>query len=335
MRVLITGATGGLGRNAVEWLLSEGHEAIATGRNADIGSKLNTSFIQADLALCPDSALAEMVAGCDAVWHCAALSSPWGSRKEFYECNVLATERLATAASKAGVERFIQISTPAVYFDYAHHRNLDENYLAESFANHYAETKYLAEKKIETFVKDYPSTCFQIIRPRGLFGPYDNVILPRMLAVLKENNSKLPLPGGGKAFLDLTYTGNVVHAMYLATVALGVTSGDVYNITNKEPARLADMLEKLLKNQMGMDYSVKALPYRLLYAVSALMEGISAVTKKEPRLTRYSIGVLYYDMTLDNGKAERLLGYKPKYSLDEGINLTAKWFKEAGYGGNL
>lgn len=60
-------------------------------------------------------------------------------------------------------------------------------------------------------------TTYVILRPRGLFGPHDRVIVPRLLQQLSRDRNVLRLPGGGQAQLDLTFVLNVVHAMMLAT----------------------------------------------------------------------------------------------------------------------
>ncbi|MFK5664232.1 NAD-dependent epimerase/dehydratase family protein, partial [Escherichia coli] len=77
---LVTGATGGLGRELVDQLLARGYRVRATGRDAAIGARLKTEFVPADLTTDP---LAPLVAGVDMVFHLAALSSPWGSRAAF------------------------------------------------------------------------------------------------------------------------------------------------------------------------------------------------------------------------------------------------------------
>ncbi len=335
MRILVTGATSGLGRNAVEHLLQAGFDVRATGRSPAIGAELEAagaSFVTLDLEQATAEEYAELVKGCDIVWHCAAKSSPWGSEREFFLANVQATERLAEAAGAAGVKRFIHISTPSIYFDFKAHRDIEETFCAETFANHYAKTKYQAEQCIAQSVLRYPATTYLILRPRGLFGPHDRVIIPRVLAQLARDRGVLRLPGGGTAFLDLTFVLNVVHAMVLASQNEGLVSGSVYNITDQQPARLVDMLHKLLAEQLGLKYRVASLPYPLLYTLAAGLEMIAKITGKEPVLTRYSIGAVYFDMTLSQKRAREELGYTPRYTQEQGIEITGAWFKQQGVG---
>jgi len=333
MKVLVTGATSGLGRNAAQWLLEAGHQVRATGRDRHAGEalrQLGAEFSPLDLAEATAEQCRQLVNGCDWVWHCAAKSAPWGSKAEFYQANVAATEKLAEAAGRCGVRRFVHISTPAVYFDFRPHQDIDETYRARRFANHYAASKYAAEQQLRARVPRYPQTAYVILRPRGLFGPHDRVIVPRLLRQLDRDRGVLRLPGGGKALLDLTFVLNVVHAMDLASRQRQLPSGAAYNITNHQPQRLADMLDSLLRGQLGLRYRLQAVPYPLLHLLAGGLELAARFTGKEPLLTRYSVAAVHYDMTLSRARAVEELGYRPRYSMEEGIRLTGEWLNLQG-----
>lgn len=80
MKVLVTGATSGLGRNAVEYLRNKGISVRATGRNEAMGkllSKMGAEFIPADLTELVSSQAKVMLAGIDTLWHCSSFTSPW------------------------------------------------------------------------------------------------------------------------------------------------------------------------------------------------------------------------------------------------------------------
>jgi len=333
MKVLVTGATSGLGRNAAQYLLDCGHQVVATGRNRVMGQQLaraGANFMPLDLALASVDQCVRLMAGCDAVWHCAAKSSPWGDKIAFYQANVKATKTLAAAAGQAEIPRFIHISTPAIYFDFQHHYDLPETSLARSFSSHYASSKYAAEQEIAAAVARFNHTIFVLLRPRGLFGAHDNVIVPRLLQQLKRDDGVLRLPRGGEALLDLTFVQNVVYAMALATHHQTLRSGSVYNITNHQPQRLSSMLDALLRQQLGLNYQIKSVPWPLLSMVAFALEGIGKCTNKEPQFTRYSVGAVSFDMTLSAEKAINELGYRPKFSMEQGIMLTGKWLRMHG-----
>lgn len=332
MKTLVTGATSGLGRNAVAHLAAHRRAVRATGRNQRAGEALRAQgceFVAVDLATVSDEALDRLLDEVDAVWHCAALSSPWGRYRDFHGANVVATTRLAHAAALRGVRRFVHISTPSLYFDYRHRIGIPETFRPARPVNHYASTKARAEDAIRAIAARHPETTFVVLRPRGIFGPHDRVLLPRILRVLRERHGRLPLPRGGAARLDLTYTGNVVHAMQLSTDRDGIASGEAFNITNGEPAVLRDMLDALL-TPLGIRYRTVAAPYPVLDAVARAMEAWAAISGREPALTRYSIGALHYDMTLDIEKARQVLGYRPVVPLVEGIDATVRWVQAHG-----
>ncbi|WP_312949448.1 NAD(P)-dependent oxidoreductase [Superficieibacter sp.] len=332
MKILLTGATSGLGRNAAQFLLESGHEVIALGRNLTEGEclkRMGAMFVARDLTLATVDECQRLMTGCAAVWHCAAKSSPWGSPTAFDAANVAVTRTLAQAAGRAGIPRFVHISTPAVYFDFQHHYDLPESYLARRFSSHYARSKYAAEQVIAGAVAQFSATTFVILRPRGLFGPHDNVIVPRLLCQLQRDGGVLRLPRGGEALLDLTFVQNVVDAMMLATEA-ALRSGSLYNITNHQPQRLKEMLDALLRQQLGLRYTLRAVPWPVLSLAARGMELVGHCFQRESPVTRYSAGTVCFDMTLSAQKAIDELGYRPRFSMGEGIELTGKWMREHG-----
>lgn len=120
MKALVTGATGFLGGHLARRLVREGWDVTGIGRNPEQGRRLEAEgirFLNQDLR--DESGTAAACTGQDAVFHCAALSSPWGKYRDFYGCNVEAARILAEASLREGVRRFIHVSTPSVYFDYA------------------------------------------------------------------------------------------------------------------------------------------------------------------------------------------------------------------------
>ena len=329
MKILVTGATGGLGRNAVEFLQSKGIAVRATGRNRAIGETLRAQgieFIECDLSGNPQ-VVTKLVDGVDVVWHCAALSSPWGAYEAFLNANVVATERLAHAAGAQGVQRFVHVSTPSLYFDYSHRLNIPETFVPKRYVNAYAQTKALAEQKIQQATRAFPAMRTALIRPRGIFGKYDQALVPRIERVLNERHGRVPLPNGGKALVDLTHVDNVVHAMWLATTREGVPSGHAFNITNGEPTTVAAVLERLFCFELKRECTIAAVPYWVLDTAARALEVVASRNGNEPLLTRYSAGALAFDMTLDIGRAKAELGYSPVVSMTDGIARTAAWMR--------
>nr|WP_233158725.1 NAD(P)-dependent oxidoreductase [Chromobacterium sp. ASV5] len=335
MRVLVTGATGGLGRNAVADLRGKGCMVRATGRNTAIGRQLATQgaeFIPLELSTASDIELSKLMTGIDAVWHCAARSAPWGHEADFIAANVTATSKLLNAAGRSGVIRFIHISTPALYFDFRHRMEVPEVFRPFRYVNAYARTKAIAEECALEAAAAYSDMRVTILRPRAIFGEYDQVLMPRLARMLDQSGGRLPLPRGGAVTLDLTYVGNVVHAMWLATRQPSLASGDIFNITNHQPVILRDVLEKLFMEELGQPLRIVTLPYPLLSFASQLAQWVASITGKEPPLTPYSLGAIHFDMTLSNQRARDILGYQPRFSLEEGLVRTARWLQESAHG---
>src|SRR5580658_6507404 len=210
MRILVSGAAGFIGSHVARQLAAAQHTVIAAARQSPGPGQ--GAYRVADLAV---DCLDPLLEGCDAVVHCAAKAAPWGERALFWRDNVLATERLLDAARRAGtVRRFVQISTPSIYFRYRDQENIAEVFTPpKRWPTHYAETKWTAECR----VRDAPILGPIILRPRAVFGPGDRAIVPRVLAAVQRG--ALILPNGGKAWIDITSVDNVVSAVEQALIA--------------------------------------------------------------------------------------------------------------------
>ncbi|HEY7641604.1 MAG TPA: NAD-dependent epimerase/dehydratase family protein, partial [Steroidobacteraceae bacterium] len=131
------------------------------------------------------SVVAEAVAGCEAVIHCAAFVKQWGTREQFWTANVEGTRQLLQVARQAGVQRFIHIGTEAALFHGQHMRDIDERYPYPAHTPFlYPETKAAAEKLV--LAANAPSFATLSIRPRFVWGPGDQTILPVLEAMVRS-----------------------------------------------------------------------------------------------------------------------------------------------------
>ncbi|SFQ96417.1 MULTISPECIES: NAD-dependent epimerase/dehydratase family protein [unclassified Enterobacter] len=333
MKVLVTGATSGLGRNAVEFLRRKGISVRATGRNEAMGKllqKMGAEFVHADLTELVSSQAKVMLAGVDTLWHCSSFTSPWGTQEAFDLANVRATRRLGEWAVAWGVRNFIHISSPSIYFDYHHHRNINEDFRPVRFANEFARSKAAAEEVIHLLAQANPNTRFTVLRPQSLFGPHDKVFVPRLVQMMHHYRSIL-LPRGGDALVDMTCFENAVHAMWLASqeVCDSLPSGRAYNITNGEPGKLRHIVQKLI-DELDIHCRIRSVPWPMLDMIARSLERFGDKKAKEPALTHYGVAKLNFDFTLDTTRARDELGYQPVVTLDEGIRQTALWLKDHG-----
>ncbi|ADO49169.1 NAD-dependent epimerase/dehydratase family protein [[Enterobacter] lignolyticus] len=333
MKVLVTGATSGLGRNAVEYLRRKGISVRATGRNEAMGrllEKMGAEFVHADLTELVSSQAKVMLAGIDTLWHCSSFTSPWGTQEAFDLANVRATRRLGEWSVAWGVRNFIHISSPSLYFDYHHHRGITEDFRPRRFANEFARSKAAGEEVIHLLAQANPNTRFTILRPQSLFGPHDKVFIPRLAQMMHHYGSVL-LPRGGAAQVDMTYYENAVHAMWLASQPAcdSLASARAYNITNGEPCSLKSIVQKLI-DELDITCRIRSVPYPMLDMVARSMERFGNKSAKEPSFTHYGVSKLNFDFTLDITRAREELGYQPVVTLDEGIVRTAHWLKDHG-----
>ncbi|MDG0809167.1 NAD-dependent epimerase/dehydratase family protein [Cohnella rhizosphaerae] len=327
-RALITGATGSLGRATALRLAEAGWTVTGVGRNAEAGSRLEASgiaFRRIDIGTQPE-VMAEACAGHDYVIHCAALSSPWGRYRDFEAANVAGTAHVVAGCLRHGVRRLVHVSTPSVYFDYRDRLNVQETApLPRRPVNAYAATKLIAERIVlEAAGRGLDAV---ILRPRAIFGPEDGSLFPRLLRVNERRG--IPLIGGGRALLDLTYSDNVVDALEAACLAPDAAAGQIFNISNGEPVRLTDLLRRLFA-LLELPLRTREVPLRTALAAGSLMERayrLLPALGAEPPFTRYTVGLLAYSQTLDISAARRTLGYAPRVSVDEGLQRFAAWWR--------
>ena len=115
-KVLVTGATGFLGKYVVEELVEHGYQVRAFGRNSKVGRSLentSVSFFQGDLTNADD--VTEACKEMDLVVHAGALSTVWGPWEDFYQANVLGTKYVLEACRQVGMQRLVYVSSPSIY----------------------------------------------------------------------------------------------------------------------------------------------------------------------------------------------------------------------------
>ena len=323
-KVLVTGATGFLGKYVVKELVEYGYQVRAFGRNSKVGRSLensSVSYFQGDLTKADD--VLEACKGMDLVVHAGALSTVWGPWEDFYQANVLGTKYVLEACRQASIQRLVYVSSPSIYAAPKDQLGIKESDAPEeNNLNNYIRSKLASEK----LFKDYPDVSSIILRPRGLFGIGDTSILPRVIKLSQKIG--IPLIGDGRQLMDMTCVENVALAIRLA-LEVPEAKGEVYNITNGEPRAFRDLLEESLT---GLGYPIKyrKIPASLLSGIASGLEFLykSLNLKGEPPLTRYTYYLLRYSQTLDISKAERELEYRPKISISEGIEQYVQDYRK-------
>lgn len=321
-RALLTGATGGLGAALARLLLDQGYVLRATGRDEQAGLRLmamGAEFVTADLT--DPQAPHALCRGVDVVFHAAALSSPWGRREVFEAINLRATESLLAAARTAGCEAFIYVSTPSVYSEPRDRLGLTEaSPLARRFANDYVATKYAAERRV--LAADAPGFATVALRPRALVGPHDRQLLPRVLRIAQSG--RFPLVRAGRALIELTDARDAAAAAVAADQSRAVAGGHVFNVSGGAPRPVAEVL-RLAFTAAGVQPRLVPTSYRLAAGACRLAESLYACLpqRPEPPATVYSLSTLAFSQTFDLTKAQRMLGWRPRFSPEEAIAHAA------------
>lgn len=308
---LVTGATGGLGREVVRQLLAGGYRVTATGRDTFIGAELGTTFVAADLARC---SLDDLVANVDVVFHLAALSSPWGRFEDFQSINVEVTADLLTAAHAAGTSSFVYASTPSIYAEARDRIGLTEaSPVAVRFANAYAATKYAGECAVLAAHTDEFRTI--AIRPRAIVGPHDTVLLPRLMRTAKR--WRFPLPGGGHALIEPTDVRDAAAAFLAADARREQAGGRAINISGGDPRAVRSLLG-IIFAQTGQDVRYASVPIGIAMAAAGAMEQIAALlpNRPEPPATRYMVKTLAFSQTMRLDLAKSLLDWTPRHNVE-------------------
>jgi nucleoside-diphosphate-sugar epimerase len=324
MKIIITGATGFLGRNLSESFHKEGMQVVATGRSLSIGKQLRETgieFIPADIR--DQSQTNNAFSPADYVVHCAAKAGDWGRYREFYETNVIGTRNVISACKRNDIKRIIYISTPSAYFNGKDRYNILETEPLPKKQFNYGKTKLIAESELLALGKEGFKVI--VLRPRAVYGEYDQNIVPRFLELSEKKN--MPLINGGRALVDITYVGNVVSAVRNCFSAPDDAWNEVYNISNGAPITIRDFLSQVLEI-FDRPFKPKDIPEPVAKTIAGIMELVSILPlgNKTPALTRFSIGYVAKSMTMSIEKAKQKLNYLPEISNQEGFERVRKWY---------
>lgn len=313
MNIFVTGASGFVG-GAIVSALRKSHKIVAMSRSEKSDAaikKLGAKPVRSELGNVDSSLLKKM----DVVIHAAAFVEQWGTREQFWETNVTATQQLLAAAREAGVKRFIFISTEASLFYGQDMIDIDENYpYPERTPFLYSETKGAAERLVlAASARNFVTLS---IRPRLVWGPGDKTILPVLADMV--NTGRFMWIEKGSAATDTTHIANLVEAVRLA-LKKG-KSGNAYFVTDGEATHFRPFLTAYLATQ-GINPPAKSVPGWLARFLGLLLETIWKLfrSRNEPPLTRFAAAIMSRSCTIRIDKARSDLGYKPVISVQKGL----------------
>lgn len=316
MKIFVTGASGFIGGVAAKRLKEAGHEVVAMSRSERSDDKIRALGVEPVRCSLGEVSSGDLN-GCDAIVHCAAWVEPWGTYKQYHDANVVGTEQLLAVAREAGVRRFIHIGTEAALFYGQHMRNIDEDCpYATSSPFYYSKTKALAE--IAVIEANDPAAGFESVsvRPRLVWGPGDQTVLPETLAMIEKG--AFAWVNGGKSKTSTTHVENLVHCVQLA-LDKG-KGGEAYFVTDDEIVTFREFLTRLVATQ-GVEIPEKSVPGLLLRGIAWVLENLWRLVgaKKAPPITRFAAAIVSRDCTICIDKAKKELGYQTVISIEDGL----------------
>lgn len=328
MKVLVTGGGGFLGQALCRGLRERGHEVVSFNRGLypELDA-LGVRQCRGDLA--DRDAVLAAARGVDAIFHNAAKAGAWGSYESYHRPNVIGTEHVIAACRAHGVGRLVHTSTPSVTHRATHPvegGTADDVPYGEHFKAPYAATKAIAERAV--LAANDGSLATVALRPRLIWGPGDNQLLPRL--VERARAGRLRFVGDGGNRIDTTYIDNAAQAHFdaLEHLAPGAAcAGRAYFISNGEPKPVREIVNALLR-AAGAPEVDGTIPFRAAYAVGAVCERLWPLLRLsgEPPMTRFLAEQLATTHWYDMAPARRDFGYVPRVTIHDGLTrLKASW----------
>jgi dihydroflavonol-4-reductase len=330
MKALVTGATGFVGAHVVRALLGRGaavrclvREAGTAGRRVDLLADLAVEIAPGDLR--EPGPLRAAVAGCDAVYHCAAdyrLFTP--DPGEMMASNVTGTDNLLTACAAAGVGRVVYTSSVGALGLASGGRSADERTPAslDAMIGTYKRSKYQAERVAERWAER--GLPVVIVNPSTPVGEGD--VKPTPTGQMVVDFLRLKFPAYVDTGLNLIDVRDVAVGHLLA--AEKGRPGERYilghrNMTLKE---ILDTLSRLT----GLPSPHLRVPHWLPLAAAHCAVGAARFTGRPPRVTPEAVRMSRYRMFFDAGKAVRELGL-PQSPIETALERAVAWFQGHGY----
>ncbi len=314
MKIFITGASGFVGGATVAQLKRD-HEFLCMSRSEAADAKIK-AVGGAPVRCSLGDVREEHLCGVEAIIHSAAYVEAWGPWKIYWDMNVAATKQLLAAAKAAGVKRFVHIGTEACLFHGQHMRDIDETApLAFNAPYPYSRTKAFAEQAVRD--ANEPGVFETVvIRPRFVWGPGDQTMLPELRKLVKSGG--FMWINGGTAKTSTSHIDNVVEG-----IRLGLTKGrdgEAYFITDDEIVTMRHIVSGIAGAD-GLELPDKHAPAWLVGALAFTLEKASRLfgSSFEPMITRFAADIMARDCTINIAKAKSELGYAPLVPIEEGL----------------
>jgi nucleoside-diphosphate-sugar epimerase len=321
---VVTGASGFVGSHIVDELLRQGAQVRSLLRPKSSTRWLDGKKVEiVRLELRDSERLEASVQGADWIVHAAGLTHG-RTPQEFQEANVGGTERMLRAAFRAGdqLQRFLLISSQAVAGPALEGRPVTEEERPDPVSR-YGATKRRAEELTMLLKESLPVTA---IRPPAVYGPRDDSLLRAFTAVKWH---VLPILREGGRF-SLIHAEDLARAVHLALTHPGAL-GQVFFAAEPDVTdyrELGGLIRRALRT-----WAVPLKPPGFALQAGALFgEMWGSLRNRAPFLSREKLREISWgDWICSSAKIRRELGWTPVVPLQEGIERTAAWYREAGW----
>jgi len=309
VRVLVTGATGFIGRAVASRAASGGWKVDGVQRSAPAGPSQAIRW----LTLEQSEGDAEPL---DAVIHCAAVRHRHGvPESEYGRINLSLTRRMIELARKRGA-RLVDVSSIAVY-GWPRTLPIDETRPYQPVGP-YGQSKVQAEQLVRA-----SGVPFTIVQPSITYGPGDtNGMIDKMFRMIARGF--FVVPGLGSSRVQLVYVGDLARIILEAT-ASKATLGEAFICTHRDPVRVGDLVQRMasIVHRKIPPVGPPTALLRLAGRVFELAEAVHLMSG-EPPVTREKLATISVDRAYRIDKMRKLLATEPTTSLEEGLRRTAE-----------
>jgi len=320
VRIALTGATGFTGSRLLRRLLARGDEVSILARKAPSWDVSKTRIVLGDLR--DPKAAADLVAGCEAVLHLAAVYRTAAHPDSYYrDVNVGGTKSLLDAAAQGGVRRFVHTSTVGV------HGHVTRPPADESAPIRPGDIYQATKAEAEALVLAHRSGMeVVVVRPGAIYGPGDRRFLKLFRAIAR---GRYAVVGSGLPFYHPVFIDDLVEGFVLA-LETPAARGEAFILAGPSYVSQAQLASIIARHTGG-----RVLPFRIPAAplrwAGALCEVICVPLGIEPPLHRRRVEFFTKSRAFSIDKARRLLGYAPRVDVEEGVARTAAFYREAGW----
>jgi nucleoside-diphosphate-sugar epimerase/predicted dehydrogenase len=319
-RILVTGATGLIGRHLVRQLLQKGDRVRIFVRRQPSAEFMNDSNVEVFLGDLGDpAAVDQAVAGTKIVYHLGAAMK--GGAHDHERGTVCGTQNIVESVLRHDVQRLVYISSLSCLHAAASGRDsvVTEDWPIEPSPikrGDYTQAKTEAEKIVRDAVRDRHLRAV-VLRPGRVFGPGMTLLTPE---VARRMGNLFVILGDGTRELPLVYVEDVVNAIILAAENSSF-DGRVFHIVDRTHITQNQLVDDyILKNAIGA--KVIHLPVTVLYGLALGLEVLSKVLKRAAPLSVYRVKSALARMQFDCSRAENEIGWQPRVGIASGLQET-------------